>query len=138
METEVSETNKQLVLAYVDAFNKGDLDEACALFAPGALVYGVLGWGTLEQVRPIWHDLIDSFRVNLHVESVIAEGDIVAVRYTERGTSLKAFRGGAAPTGLSYEVTAMEWFVVKHNQIHRRWGARDSASIMRQLGLPLQ
>ena len=48
------------------------------------------------------------------------------------------FRDGAPPTGQSYEVTAMEWFVIKHNQIHRRWGARDSATIMRQLGLPLE
>lgn len=138
IESDVLEINKQLVLAYVDAFNRGDLDGACALFAQGALVYGVLGWGTLEQVRPVWHDLMECFRINVHVESIIAERDIVAARFTERGTSLKAFRGGPAPTGRSYEVTAMEWFVVKHNQIHRRWGARDSASIMRQLGLPLQ
>jgi hypothetical protein len=30
----------------------------------------------------------------------------------------------------------MEWFEVRDGLIQRRWGARDSASINRQMGLP--
>ena len=67
---------------------------------------------------------------------MIAEGDIVGVRYTERGTSIGSFRGGPV-TGKSFEVVAMEWFIIKDGKIHRRWGARDNASQMRQMGLPL-
>jgi hypothetical protein len=36
-----------------------------------------------------------------------------------------------------YELVAMEWFVMKDDKIHWRWGARDNASQLRQMGLPL-
>ncbi|MCB9896652.1 MAG: nuclear transport factor 2 family protein [Planctomycetes bacterium] len=129
----VARTPKDVVLAYVDAFNRGDLDGLCALFTPDALVWGVLGWGEIEKVRPIWKDLIECLGMQLQVDALIAEGDVVAVRYTERGTSRLAFRG-QGPTGRSYELTAMEWFEIRDGRIRRRWGARDGASQMRQLG----
>ncbi len=53
------------------------------------------------------------------MESIIAEDDMVAVRYVERGTSVGAFRGGLV-TGKSFEVVAMEWFETKAAKIHRR------------------
>jgi steroid delta-isomerase-like uncharacterized protein len=130
------ESNKEIVLAYVDAFNRGDMDALIDLFAPGALVYGVLGWGGLGQVEPIWREIKSAFDIQLKVESIIAEDDIVAVRYVERGTSVGSFRGGPV-TGKSFEVVAMEWFIIKDGKIHRRWGARDNAAQMRQMGLPL-
>lgn len=40
---------------------------------------------------------------------------------------------GHAPTGLAYEVVALEWFEFSGGLIARRWGARDSASISRQV-----
>ena len=124
---------KEIVFAYVDAFNRGDLDSLCNLFTDDALIWGVLGWGTIEQVRPVWHDLIDCLQIKLKVESIICEGDHVAVRYTETGKFAKPFRG-QGPTGKTYELLAMEWFEVKGDRISRRWGARDSAAQARQLG----
>jgi predicted ester cyclase len=68
------------------------------------------------------------------LEALIAEGDEVAVRYTERGTFRRpAF--GREPTGKSYELVAMEWFTISGGKIVRRWGARDAASQARQLGI---
>jgi steroid delta-isomerase-like uncharacterized protein len=127
---------KEIVLSYVGAFNSGDVDALQNLFTDDALVYGVLGWGKLDQVVPIWRELKSAFDIQLQVESIIAEDDIVAVRYVERGTSVGSFRGGPV-TGKSFEVVAMEWFVIKDGKIHRRWGARDNAAQMRQMGLPL-
>jgi len=66
---------------------------------------------------------------------MIAEDDIVAVRYPERGTSVGPFRGGPV-TGKSFEVVATEWSGFKGGKIHRRWGARDNAAQLRQMGLP--
>jgi predicted ester cyclase len=125
--------NQAVVLEYVDAFNRGDVDGVCRLFTPDALVWGVLGWGKMEVVRPVWRDLVERLQMKFQVESMVAEGDVVAVRYTERGTSVKSFRG-QGPTGNSYEVVAMEFFELRERLIHRRWGARDSANIARQLG----
>ena len=124
---------KDVVRAYVDAFNRGDLEALCGLFTPDAQIWGVLGWGTLEQARPVWKDLIECLAMNLQIDAIIAENHVVAVRYTERGKSIKAFRG-AGPTGRNYEITAMEWFEIQDGRIHRRWGARDSMALSRQLG----
>jgi ketosteroid isomerase-like protein len=49
-----SERNKAMVRAYVEAFNRGDVDAVCRCFAPGALIFGVLGWGDVSKARPIW------------------------------------------------------------------------------------
>jgi steroid delta-isomerase-like uncharacterized protein len=132
----MSEANKQIVHDYVEAFNRGDLEALIALFTPDALIYGVLGWGGLNQVVPIWQEIKAAFAIQLQIESIIAEDDIVAVRYVEGGTSVGSFRGGPV-TGKSFEVVAIEWFVIKDGKIHRRWGARDNAAQLRQMGLPL-
>ena len=127
---------RHAVSAYVEAFNRGDIDALCACFTPDALVHGVLGWGGIPQVRPIWQELITAFGLQLAPEAMIVEGAHVAVRYRERGTFRAAFRH-LPPTGKSYEIAAMEWFEIVGGKIHRRWGARDSAALFRQLGSPL-
>jgi steroid delta-isomerase-like uncharacterized protein len=129
-------SNKEVVRAYVDAFNDGDVDAVAALFDPDAQIQGVLGRGQIENVLPIWRALVDGFAMHLTIEEMVAEGDRVAVRYTERGTFRAPFFGHA-PTGKSYELVAMEWFVVQEGKIHRRWGARDALSQARQIGMPI-
>lgn len=94
----------------------------------------MLGWGPLEEIAPIWRELHAAFRIHLTVEAMVAEGDAVAVRYLERGHFTAPFRG-KAPTGKTYELVAMEWFVLREGRIHRRWGARDAAAQARQLGM---
>src|SRR3954447_11927650 len=130
------EANKAIVRRYVEAFNRGDLDELGRIFAPDAEVQGVLGWGGLDVAMPIWRELHQAFGIHLVPEQMVAEGDLVAVRYTERGTFVGPFRGHQ-PTGKSFELVAIEWFVVRDGKIRRRWGARDAASQARQIGLPL-
>ncbi len=129
-------TNKDVVLEYVDAYNQCNIEALKPLFTDDALIYGVLGGGELEKAIPIWQELHAAFSIHLQVESIIAEGEVVAVRYIERGKSVGPFRGQPA-TGQTYEIIAMEWFIIKKGQIARRWGARDSASQHRQMGLLL-
>ena len=127
---------REVVRAYVDAFNRGDIEAMRPLFTDEALIYGVLGWGAIDEVIPIWREIKAAFDIQLQIESLIVEDDIVAVRYVERGTSVGSFRGGPV-TGKSFEVVAMEWFEIKDGKIHRRWGARDNAAQFRQMALPL-
>ena len=130
------QSNKRLVMDYVAAFNRADMPALSALFTDDAFVYGVLGGGALDQVVPLWRELHAAFAPRLEVESLAAEGDTVAARFRESGRSVGPFRGHA-PTGRSFELVAMEWFVMKMGKIYRRWGVRDSASLSRQMGLPL-
>jgi steroid delta-isomerase-like uncharacterized protein len=130
------EENKKIVLEYVEAFNRYDEEKLLSLFTADAQVQGVLGWGGMDVVVPIWREIKAAFNPQLQVDAIIAEGDTVAVRYTERGTSVGSFRGSPV-TGKSFEAVAMEWFIIKDGKIFRRWGARDSAAQSRQMGLPL-
>jgi steroid delta-isomerase-like uncharacterized protein len=134
--TDQLEFNKRVVMQYVDAFNRGDPEALLKLFSKDALIYGVLGWGGVDAVMPIWRELHEAFAMTLNIESIIAEGNHVTARYTERGTFVKPFRG-QEPTGKSSELVAMEWFVLQDGKIERRWGARDHASQARQMGLKL-
>jgi steroid delta-isomerase-like uncharacterized protein len=126
--------NKRVVQAYVAAFNAGDIEALRALFTPDAVIYGVLGGGPFDVAAAIWRELHAAFGLTLEVVDLVAEGDVVAARYLDRGTSRGPFRG-QEPTGKSYETVAMEWFVFRDGKIHRRWGARDSAAQARQMGL---
>jgi predicted ester cyclase len=128
------EDNQQTVTAYVATFNRGDWGIMPGLFTPDAIIHGVLGWGGLERVLPIWRDLHAAFAIHLDVANMIVEGDQVAVRYVERGKSVGPWRGQPA-TGKSYELVAMEWFELRGGKISCRWGARDSAAQFRQMGL---
>jgi steroid delta-isomerase-like uncharacterized protein len=131
------ESNKQVIRAYVDAFNKGDIDMLKTLFTPDAVIQGVLKKGQMDEILPIWQELHIGFGCHLNIDELAADGDVVAVRYTETGTFKAPFFGNA-PTGKSYELVAMEWFTVKDGMIQQRWGARDAASQARQLGMPLE
>jgi predicted ester cyclase len=105
-----------------------------ALFHDDATVQGVLGMVPIAQAIGVWRELHSAFAIELTLDDVVAEGDVVAARYTERGKFVGAFRG-KQPTGKPYELVAMEWFELKEGKIHRRWGARDSASQARQVGM---
>lgn len=131
------EQNKNVVRQYAEAFNRGDLEALRGLFAEEAEIQGVLGKGMMDKVLPIWRQLVEGYGMQLQVEEMIAEDDRVAVRYIERGT-FKAPAFGKEPTGKSYELVAMEWFVIRDGKIQRRWGARDAASQARQLGIPIE
>lgn len=125
---------KGVVRRYVDAFNRGDLAGLKALLAEEAEIQGVMGKGIFEKVEPVWRQLIEGYGVQLAIQDMIAEGGVVAARYIESGT-FKAPAFGNQPTGRSYSLVAMEWFEIEAGKIKRRWGARDAASLARQLGI---
>ena len=132
----VESQSKKVVLDYVDAFNRGDLGALKDLVADDAEIQGVFGKGTFERIKPIWRQLIEGYQMQLSVQELIAEGNSVAARYIERGEFVApAF--GNEPTGRKYELVALEWFEIEDGLIKRRWGARDSASQARQLGITL-
>jgi steroid delta-isomerase-like uncharacterized protein len=126
---------KAVVCRYVEAFNRGDLDALKNLLADDAEIQGVMGKGLIERVEPLWRQLIEGYGMQLAIQDIIAERNLVAVRYIETGT-FRAPAFGHQPTGKSYELVAMEWFEIEQGKIKRRWGVRDSASQARQLGIP--
>lgn len=130
----LEERNKAVVLAYVDAFNRGDFAALRSIYAADAVVQGVLGRGGMGFVLPVWQELHEAFGIQLQVDDMVVAGETVVVRYTERGTFRAPFRGNP-PTGRSYELVAMEWFRLHEGRIVERWGARDAAALARQVGM---
>jgi predicted ester cyclase len=132
----IEEQSKAVVRAYVEAFNRGDLPALRSLLAGDAEIQGVMGRGLIDKLEPIWRQLIEGYGMQLKIDGLIAEGNMVAARYIESGT-FRAPAFGHEPTGRSYELVAMEWFEIQAGKIKRRWGARDSAALARQLGIPV-
>ena len=124
---------KRVVLNYVEAMNAGDFERLASLFTPDAAIHGVVGKGSVDFAMPVWRDLHAALEMHLDVQEMIEEGDVVAVRFKETGTSVAPFRGFPA-TGKSFELTAIEWFTLDGDRIASRHGVRDGASQARQLG----
>lgn len=129
----VMDAQKALIVEYTRLFNEGKLDALTKLFTEDALVHGVLGWGSVQEVLPIWEALVDGLGIQLHIEDLLSENQQVVARMTETGISRAPFLGHPA-TGHTFSLLAMEWFQIQDGKIHRRWGARDASSQARQLG----
>jgi hypothetical protein len=120
---------------YVEAFNAGDFPKLMDSFAPGAVVFGVLGSAPVAEAEPIWRELHEGMAMELAPQAAAVDGNTVVVRYLERGRFQGSFRGlaGHPPTGRTYQVIAMEWFELDGELITKRWGARDFDAIRRQV-----
>src|SRR4051812_9980155 len=101
------EHHKQTIREYTRLFNAGDFDAITSLFTPDAIIHGVLGQGSLDFALPIWRELHAAFHLTLHIEDLVAEENLVAARFTERGQMTAPFRN-MPPTGKPYTLTAME------------------------------
>ena len=64
--------------------------------------------------------------------STVAQGDIVAVRWTARGTSRGDFLM-LSPTGKAIEYTGVSMYRIEGGKIAEIWETRNTLSIMRQL-----
>ncbi len=70
------------------------------------------------------------------LDDVIAVGDRVAVRFTERATH-RGVALGAAGTGRTVTVTGVAVFRLAHRQIAETWVSWDAYGLAQQLGLSL-
>jgi len=85
----------------------------------------------LKQAAP---GLIAAFPdLALTREHFIAEGDVVALRVTARGTHLGELRG-IPPTGKPWEATASAWYLVENDKIADYWINWDWLAIFEQIG----
>lgn len=66
------------------------------------------------------------------LEDIVAEGELVAVRSTWRGTHQGAFRG-VPPIGRRIEVSGTAFWRIAGGQIRESWSLIDLPALMRQL-----
>jgi steroid delta-isomerase-like uncharacterized protein len=70
--------------------------------------------------------------LSVTIEDLIAEGDLVAVRCTWRGTHQGSFRG-VPPIGRHIQLSSMAFWRIGGGQIRESWRLIDIPTLMRQL-----
>jgi len=128
--------NKAAVRRFFEnAWNKGDVTEVKAFLADEFVSHNSLNFTIqssddycrgLVAYRAAFPDLITS------VEDVIAEGDRVVVRGTDRGTHQGEFMGRAA-TGRFVTATWIEIFRMESGKAVEGWIESDTKMLMDQL-----
>jgi steroid delta-isomerase-like uncharacterized protein len=79
-----------------------------------------------------WREAFPDLKIT--VDKQVAEGDLVAVRWTARGTNTGAGNGIPA-TGRAVQITGTTLFRMADERIAEEWTCADSLGMMKQLGL---
>jgi len=141
VQAEVEEQNKDIVRRYAEEEDEGNLLEIInEIVAPDVIYHypnnnDVSGLETIKQSSPQFHKAFPDLRHT--IEFQIAEGDLVATRYSWRGTH-KGKWMGIEPTGKEVTFTLLDVCRVKDGKIVEAWIELDSLGWMQQLGMELK
>lgn len=134
----IQEENKAMVRrSYAEMFNRGDLSNVEAFIAPDCIDHEVHPGtnrgpdamrGLIPMLRTAFPDL------TFTIEELVAEGDLVAGRFTMHGTHQGPLMG-IPPTGRIVEQSHMHFFRFRDGKAVEHWGVRNDLVLMRQLGV---
>jgi predicted ester cyclase len=128
----LAEENKALARRFLQAQATGDLATLDELMAPDFVDRSVLpGQGSSREdyKRSVIEMLAAFSNTSLSVESQIAEGDLVASRFTGRSVHRGTFLG-VAPTGEETTYTAIHIHRIVGGKIAEEWSESDFLSVM--------
>jgi predicted ester cyclase len=131
------EENKALVRRFLDeVYNRGHLDVADALVAPGYVSHNKLGIEVLgpSGIKAAAREQRAAFpdQESL-VDDLIAEGDLVVVRGRDRGTHSGTPFAGIPARGHPFEVSWIDIFRVEGGKLSEAWLEMDVEWFRRQL-----
>ena len=133
----MSETNKDIIRRYQDAYNSNDLDVLDEVLDPN---WKTNGWPevmpqTIEAVKELYQVLLASFP-DLHYETLdlIAEDDKVVQHWKARGT-LKGELFGLPPTGEVVEADGISIFRIAGGKIAEHVAFADDLGFWEQAGV---
>jgi predicted ester cyclase len=132
-----TEENKAIVRRFfMEGPSRGDIGAADDLLAPNFTLHiplpsqpGIAGMNdVITACRAAFEHL------NVTVEDMVAEGDMVAARFSARGKHQGIFMG-LQPTGKSITMTGIEIFRIEEGKIAELWGEANLLGLMSQLGI---
>ena len=133
----MSETNKDIIRRYQDAYNRNDLDVLDEVLDPN---WTTNGWPevipqTIEGAKELYQVLLASFP-DLHYETLdlIAEGDKVVQHWKMRST----FKGeifGVPPTGEVMTADGISIYRIAGGKIVEHWAFADDLGFWEQAGV---
>ena len=120
-----------------DVFSNGDLDAFEEVFADDYVNHNIPVPG-LRGTKDGFRELVKATRsafvdLVVHVDDVIAEGDMVAFHDHVTATSSGEFFG-VPPSGKPVEWTEIHWLRVVDGRIVEHWTNFEQLEILRQLG----
>jgi steroid delta-isomerase-like uncharacterized protein len=136
-----AEANKALIRRfYEEVWNRGNLDVADEVFAAGYVRHDFRA--TEPEPGPAGQKQIAAdFRaafpdLSFEIDFLLAEGELVAGRWTATGTHLGSWAGFAA-TGRPMRFSAINVFRFDGGKVVEIWNHRDDLGLMEQLGAPV-
>jgi len=139
----MAEASKDLVRRlFEDVFNEQRLDLTGEIMAEEYVEHAVEPFGRQEpgQVHGPSHQrgVVEWLRaqfpdLRMTIQSIIAEGELVAVRVRSEGTNLGSLGGVAPPTGKRFAAEQSHWYRVADGRLCEHWATRDDLSAMLQL-----
>ena len=135
----VEEQNKELVIRYNEAWNKGDVEALMDTLSPDIVSHTPSGRDlsleeTLEECKQ--HPIMYPDQ-SFSLEDIIVKGEKVITRWTFRGTHEGDIEGFPA-TGNKIEYTAIEILRVENGKFIESWEAGDVLGLYQQLGYELK
>lgn len=88
-----------------------------------------------DRMKKYYEEFWEAFPdVKVEADSMVEEGDVVALRATLRGTHLGMFNG-VAPTGRRFVQTFQAQYRFSDGKIVERWANPDTFGLLLQLGV---
>lgn len=130
------EENKQVARRYYnEVLNAGNLNALDELAVPQYHEHDPLPGQAdgREGLRQRVAMLRRAFQAQFTIEDIIAEGDKVVVRWTQRGTQVAEFLGMPA-TGKSFTIAGIDIHQLQDGKLAEHWHVVDLLAQMQQLG----
>ena len=133
----MSSENKALVQRWFDeVWTKGSVASIDTLMAPSCMVHGLgedmPGPENFKVFHAAYRDAFPDVRIEL--DSMVAEGDIVAARWSGTGTH----RGnglGFAATGRQVQFSGMTFARIQDGKLVEGWNVFDQLGMLQQIGI---
>ncbi len=132
-----NETNKAVLRRYYEeVLNGGNVGVLEAIALPNHVEHDPLpGQGTgIAGFRKRVEMLREGLKPEFTIEQMVAEGDTVVVRWTNRGRHVAPFLG-IPPTNKSFTIAGIDIHLVKEGKLAEHRHVVDQLSMMQQLGL---
>jgi predicted ester cyclase len=137
--------NKELVRVVFDrVFTNRDLAACDDVFATDYVEHAVTPFGSEapgavhgpDHMRNVVTYLVDQYPdLVMTIESIVSEGDTVAVRVFSQGTNLGKLQGVMPPTGKKFSGRQIHWYRVVGGKLAEHWAVREDLETMLQLGV---
>jgi steroid delta-isomerase-like uncharacterized protein len=134
----MSEQDKAITLrVFEEVWNQGNVDAIDELLSPDFVNHG--GPPEIPSNREGFKQLVAMYTsafpdVHFHIEDQIAEGDLVATRWSGHGTHQGELMG-IPPTNKQVTVTGIVVDRIAGGAVAESWGEFDQMGMMQQLGV---